>query len=386
MRWTDSLAHPVAIAVPARRAAYWRGMVKLVPCQLAALDHVNAHARDRRAEALGTQADIRRMCDLPADVMELAVRAIRRNARVVLHFHPDRPVSNGRTVAEALLVEGVYRNQFETSISNGGVTAFLGGRRDVCEQQLFGGSYHAAGVEAGHRPRYGALDLLSHPEGPSPRFGSCYFVLAAEVSQRCTFTYQDSHSNPNEIGTLQEFDDVFAALLRDVFFHDCALGERNLTVASLLDRMEQALAHPVAQRSSPGSPFRNLNQYVEAQVHGPVSLASDADALVVDPSFRGTTTADHLSQLCTRYQVELQWHHGFRLRVEDVPRDFRGPTMPSLAERIARERMLDVSMIGTAVRDLHAHPDAWTDRGTVAEVLQELKLLWHVLVKCGAPM
>ena len=157
-------------------------------------------------------------------------------------------------------------------------------------------------------------------------------------------------------------------------------------MASLLDRIEQALVNPVAHRSSSGSPFRNLNQYVEAQVHGLVSLASDADALVVDPSFRGTTTGDHLSELCNRYQVELQWHHGFCLRVEDVPRDFRGPTMPSLAERIARERMLDVSMIGAAVRDLYAHPDAWRDRGSVADVLQELKLLWHVLVRCGGPM
>jgi hypothetical protein len=241
-------------------------------------------------------------------------------------------------------------------------------------------------VEAGHRPRYGSLDLLNHPEGPSPRFGSCYFVLAAAVSERCTFTYQDSHSNPNEIGTLQEFDDVLAAILRDAFFHDCALGERNVTVASLLDRMEQALVDPVAVRQCAGSPFRNLNQYVEAQVHGPVSLVSDVDAVVVDPSFRGTKTAEHLAELCRRHNVELQWHHGFRLRVEDVPRDFRGPTMPSLAERIARERTLDVSMIGAAVHDLYARPHTWRDRGTVAEVLQELKLLWHVLVRCGEPM
>ena len=359
-------------------------MAKLARSQQAALDHVNTHARARRSDALAIEAHIRRMCDLSADVMERTLRAIQRNARVALHFHPDRPVSNGSTVAEALLMEGVYRNQFETSISNGGVTAFVGGARDVCEQQLFGGAYHGHGVEVGDRPRYGALDLLLHPEGPAPRFGSCYFVLSAAVSQRCTFTYQDSHPNPNERGTLQEFDDVFAALLRDVFLHDGALGERGLTVASLFDRVERALVNPVAHRTSSGSPSRNLNQYVEAQVHGSVSLASDVDALVVDPSFRGTTTADYLSELCGRYEVELQWHRGYRLRVEDVPRDFRGPTMPSLAQLVGRERMLDVSMIGAAVRDLLANPDAWKDRGTVEEVLQELKLLWHVLVRCGA--
>jgi hypothetical protein len=361
-------------------------MVKLAPCQLAALEHVNAHARDRRTEALATQAHIRQMCNLPADLMERVAGAIRRNARVALHFHPDRPVSNGTTVSEALLAEGIYRNQFETSISNGGVTAFLGGSRDVCEHQLFGGSYHAPGVENSDRPRYGALDLLNHPEGPSPRFGSCYFVLTAAVSHRCTFSYQDSHSSPNELGTLQEFDDVFAALLRDVFYHDGALGERNLTVESLCVSIERALVNPVAQRALTGRPSRNLNQYIEAQVHGVVSLASDTDTLVVDPSFRGTTTGDRLFELCRRYQIELQWHHGFCLRVEDVPYDFRGPTMPSLAERVARERVLDASTVGSAVRDLVAHPDGWKDRATVPEVLQELKFLWHVLVRYGAPM
>src|SRR5687768_5707197 len=107
-------------------------MVKLAPCQLAALEHVNAHARDRRTQALATQAHIREMCNLPDDLMERVAGAIRRNALVALHFHPDRPVSNGTTVSEALLAEGIYRYQFETSISNGGVTAFLGGSRDVC--------------------------------------------------------------------------------------------------------------------------------------------------------------------------------------------------------------------------------------------------------------
>lgn len=360
-------------------------MVELASCQLAALEYVNAQARGRRADALANQDHIRRMCDVPADDLDRVLGAIGRNARVALHFHPDRPLSNGATVAEALLAEGVYRNQFETSISNGGVTAFAGGMRDVCEQRLFGKSYHAPGVEAEERPRYGALDLLGHPEGPSPRFGSCYFVLTAAVSRRSTFTYQDSHSNPVEIGTLDEFDDVFAALLRDAFLHDCALGERDLTVAILLDRIERTLASPIAWRAA-ALPFRNLNQYVEAQVHGPVSLEGDADALVVDPSFQGTETADHLSELCARYGIELQWHHGFRLRIERVPRDFRGPGMPSLALRAAPGGMVDANSIGAAVRDLCANPNAWKDRGGPAEVLQELKLLWHVLVKFGEPV
>jgi Protein of unknown function (DUF3626) len=59
--------------------------------------------------------------------------------------------------------------------------------------------------------------------------------------------------------------------------------------------------------------------------------------------------------------------------------------MPSLAKRIARSDTIDVSKIGTAVVDLKRNPDSWSDRGTYEEVLQELKLLWHVLVRYGKP-
>ena len=57
--------------------------------------------------------------------------------------------------------------------------------------------------------------------------------------------------------------------------------------------------------------------------------------------------------------------------------------MPSLAQRVARSGIIDASAIGAAVRDLHARPGDWRDRGSPDEVLQELKLLWHVLVKFG---
>ncbi len=32
---------------------------------------------------------------------------------------------------------------------------------------------------------------------------------------------------------------------------------------------------------------------------------------------------------------------------------------------------------------LHFHPEQWKDRGTIDEVLQQIKLLWRVLVRFG---
>lgn len=57
--------------------------------------------------------------------------------------------------------------------------------------------------------------------------------------------------------------------------------------------------------------------------------------------------------------------------------------MPSLARRVARYGVVDVEAIGRGVRELSKNPEDWRDRGTYAEVLQELKLLWHVLVRFG---
>src|SRR4051812_46415766 len=105
--------------------------------QRAALEHVSAQARSRPAAARTALAEIAAMSNLSAPALERGVAAIRRHARVALHFHPDRPDAGGRTVAEALLDCGVYKSQFETLLSNGSVSAFAGGARDQWEHRLF---------------------------------------------------------------------------------------------------------------------------------------------------------------------------------------------------------------------------------------------------------
>lgn len=72
---------------------------------------------------------------------------------VTLQFHPDWPYQ-GRMVIEALAATGVYRSQFVTSISNGGLTAHPGGDRWRWESRLFAGRYEARPAE--ERPVYGA--------------------------------------------------------------------------------------------------------------------------------------------------------------------------------------------------------------------------------------
>ncbi|MBJ7968211.1 DUF3626 domain-containing protein, partial [Bacillus cereus] len=85
---------------------------------------------------------------------------------------------------------------------------------------------------------------------------------------------------------------------------------------------------------------RNLNHYIEAQVHGDISLKEDVEALVVDPSFKGTDVGRTLEEICLKYAIDLYWHMGFVLAIDEVPMDFRGSKMPSLARRIAQNHCI----------------------------------------------
>lgn len=353
--------------------------------QLKALSSVTHYAKVQKNKALFTINEALFMTNTSETLFEEAKDIIFNHARVALHFHPDRPCRNGKTVSESLLDEGIYKSQFETHLSAGSVSAYKGGIRYQWEKHLFNNAYNAWGVKEHHRPKYGALDLYLSPDGPSPRFGSCFFLLHPKVSKRSTFTYQDSCTEPYSKGTFIEFDMILASLLSDLFHNCSALGTTNTSVAEFLnfvvENIDKAYPDPSIREAS-----RNLNHYIEAQVHGPVSLENDCSIIVADPSFKNTFFEGILQDISTKYGIELFWHMGFSMSVFDVPKDFRGPTMPSLAKRISRKGILTTEMIGNAVRDLSEHIDTWKEHGSYIDNLQELKLLWHILVKYGNPL
>jgi hypothetical protein len=249
--------------------------------------------------------EVLRRAGCEAEIHGLAMECVRAHARVVIHFHPDRFGVRPMPVAEALLKEGVYRNQFETGRSSGSLSAFPGGPRDSWERTLFGSAYHAEGVTDSERPKYGALELVRYPDGPIPRFGSCYFVLWPGVSSRTSFTFAGSEDSraTERLGTIGRMDNVMAALFAEIEaggmvappwppFRAPSLGVPNLTVARLLNVLRE-LASP---RKEPADleAGRVLDTQIEAQVHGPVDLHEDVELLVADPGicadgYRGNT-------------------------------------------------------------------------------------------------
>ncbi len=248
--------------------------------------------------------------------------------RVTLNFHPDR-LAAGVPVLEALGRDGVYRSQFETGTSNGGLTAYEGGDRWSWESRIFGIAYDNAPPE--ERPKYGSLNFRRRTTGGSPRFGSAHLRLRPETLARTTFCYPDSFAEPADFG-----------------------------VASAMSLIELAQADD----KDP------LDDYIEAQVHGPLRLAEDVEALVLDPSFHGTG----VEQAARRLGCPVEWHGGFRLSTAELRRhpDFRGPEYVELGIALAEDGQLDPRIIGIASRT-----------GRYED--QDLKRVWHYVARFGSP-
>lgn len=248
--------------------------------------------------------------------------------RVTLHFHPDRLV-DGTPILRLMARDGVYRSQFETGTGNGGLTAHPGGDRWRWESRIFAGAYDNAPAAA--RPKYGALNFRGRLVGGAPRFGSAYLRLHAHTMARTTFCYPDSVFEPDHFG----------------------VAERLSTLVTLAEADDKDA----------------LDDYIEAHVHGVIDLASDVEALVLDPCYRGTPTEDAARAL----PCPVEWHGGFALSTTDLRRhpEYRGPEFVALGVALARDGLLDPGIIGDAARTGH-HDE------------QALKRVWHHVARFGS--
>jgi hypothetical protein len=358
----------------------------LLPYQRKALEHIQELAARVSSTAGDDIRAILERAGLHESVYDDAIESVRIHARVALHFHPERLSRTGRTVADGLLRTGVYKSQFETGLSGGSPSAFPGGERDLWESQLFGGAYHEPAVSPAGRPKYGALAVMDHPDGPAPRFGSCYFLLHPEVSKRSTFTFGSSHEPhaPERTGTLDVLDPVMAPLLAQFEQGSGAFGVDDLTLAGLLARLTSGLSKPFLDPQT--RPLgRTLDSFIEAQIHGDIRLNQDVERLVADPAFRDHPIGASLAAISTKFEIPLSWHPGFTLAVCKVPDVYRGYPVRPLAERIAGQGILDAANIGAMANSLELEPGAWNDWASHEDTVTQFRRLWHVLVVNGVP-
>ncbi len=250
--------------------------------------------------------------------------------RVTLNFHPDRLGPDGAPILDTMAEHGVYRSQFVTGTSNGGLTAYEGGDRWRWESRIFGGVYD--GAPAQERPVYGGLNFRRRSVGAAPRFGSAHIRLTAAALTRATFCYPDSFLEPADFGVAGACDELIALALAD----------------------DQDA----------------LDDYVESQVHEAVRFTSDVEALVLDPCFRGT----HIEASALRLGCPVEFHGGFRLAAEELRGrgEYRGQEFVDLGLSLAVDGHLDPAVIGEASR-------------SGAYDQQALKRVWHLLARFGAP-
>ncbi len=307
-----------------------------------------------------------------AESVARAAANLERNSRLTLNFHPDRRDSKGRTVAAGLLADGRYRSQFETGISNGGRFAVAGGDRMRWETTLFDGVYDKKPIT---RPVYGALDLFRDPYGGSPRFGSCFAILKAHCLDRVTLCVGDSHLGPVDIGTRQELMSIMAGSI-----DQCSTADgfgRGLSIAGLLDTL--------ASDAGMGRSARELDRYIEAQIHGGIDLARDVQAVVLDPSFQHTDVEHDLETAAERHGFEVGWNEGSAVHPEEIPTGFRGTELASLARSTVRaDGLVDAAAIGRALADVPFTPPSLTG-DPEASPQQQYKKLWHCCLKYGSP-
>jgi hypothetical protein len=358
----------------------------LSPAQRGALDYLTEYALRRRSVAGADLASALEANSVPGTAYSAAIENLRTQGKVVVAFHPERLTRTGRSVAEGLLADGVYKNQFETGLSSGATSAFSGGERDQWERRLFGGAYHAPDVHWPDRPKYGALFLVAHPDGPCPRFGSSYFVLRPEVSRRCSFTLLGSQEDSalEQTGTFDAPEPWLASLVRHLDTYPTPLGLRGLTPHDLFRRM--SLGVPIVPEQTAADPNgRALDTFVEAQIHGPIMLRRDIEALVVDSSFYSTSVAATLSDLSSTYDIPMRWHPGFTLRADEFPESFRGFPTRCIAERVAADGIVDAPSLGAGQNDFVQNPSSWQELGSWSDALTSFRRVWHFLVLLGRP-
>lgn len=160
--------------------------------------------------------------------------------------------------------------------------------------------------------------------------GSAYLRLRRDVLERTTFCYPDSTYEPEHFGVA---------------------GRMGLVEVAKADRRDA------------------LDDYIEAQVHGPVLLERDVEALVLDPSHRDSP----VEAAAVRLPCPVEWHTGFRLTVAELRRHpaYRGRRYVRLGTRIAVDGILTPRILGAAAATGRHDP-------------QDLKRVWHYLARFGA--
>jgi hypothetical protein len=158
--------------------------------------------------------------------------------------------------------------------------------RSRWEARIFRGAYD--GAAAAERVKYGSLNLVRDPCGiavAAKQYGKSYVQLRSSCRLRATYADQDtSHVDEVALASCEDYAHILLRYsdeeLRAVL--EVALGERLFVDSDAV-----------------------VSVYKEVQLHGPICLERDAQAIIVHPSHRGSAVLAQLDAL--RAKTGVPW-------------------------------------------------------------------------------
>lgn len=209
-----------------------------------------------------------------------------RLKRTLLYIRDEAPIIihvNAFIITNFLIKDEFYRNQFETKSSNGYLCQDT---RTRWEDRMFNSIYHdSPGFD---RVKYGVLNIYNNPIGVSSAI--CYGeenIVLKNVRLRTSFASCDSGEDRAVIASCEYYCHVLYT------FPESEL----LTTIKVANNVSDD-PHFHDDESS-----CQINDYKEIQIHGPISLDTDVEALIVDPN---TPSLPELKAFCRKNGIVLK--------------------------------------------------------------------------------
>lgn len=197
-----------------------------------------------------------------------------KKINLISHFNPVKSLV-------AIASDGRMKNLFEVNSSNGSTNkSARGGWEDNLFNNIYSNSY------AHEKVKYGTLNLLGNKMGvPScSGYGDSYMLFKNKIKKRVSFVYADSSNTDWHIATFRHF------------FH-------------VIYYLDKKVLQELINISHGNTVNRSLNYtYVEAQIHGPVTLINDVEKIFIHHRHKDNPKIiNPLQFIYENYYIDYEW-------------------------------------------------------------------------------
>lgn len=249
--------------------------LNLTSHQKTALEYCNAKAQEYSDRDYPLLVNKFRNKGLDESDLHLVINYIQNITPIIIHLKLD-------TILEHLCDDIYYRNQFQTSTSNG-LLSYQ--NRISWEKRLFNDIYKDD--DGFNRVKYGPLNITNSPNGVNAAigYGDSYLLLKNEIKNRTTLTFGDSSNQHCEIATFNNL------------FH-------------ILNKLNDDLLNKIIKLSTGDdiSFDSNYGFYLECQYHGEILLERDLEAIVINKRHKNDTKFNKLLiKFANRHKCCVVW-------------------------------------------------------------------------------